>query len=282
MEGRTIARPNPQGHQDSPGGHQASMEGRTIARPNLAAARDARDDIIASMEGRTIARPNYPRPPKETTITKASMEGRTIARPNRGRRGRPRRRRRRFNGGPDNCPAKLGRRERRRVHRLAASMEGRTIARPNAAEADLFIGDSTELQWRAGQLPGQTKISSSRPPAPRCFNGGPDNCPAKRPADPHDPDRRGDASMEGRTIARPNFSINWQGGPDDATLQWRAGQLPGQTTTGQACATPPPRASMEGRTIARPNVGDARLFLGYQLRLQWRAGQLPGQTWRQG
>ena len=87
----------------------------------------------------------------------ASMEGRAIARPN----------------------------QPRRYHRgrgLRASMEGRAIARPNVTRTQTGLAESTVLQWRAEQLPGQTR--------PRVggigsfsigFNGGPSNCPAKRP-----------------------------------------------------------------------------------------------------
>ena len=59
--------------------------------------------------------------------------------------------------------------------------------------------------------------------------------------------------MEGRAIARPNTCAS----PiccATQSLQWRAGQLPGQTNPGQA----------------RPGH--------YTCPLQWRAGQLPGQT----
>ena len=60
------------------------------------------------------------------------------------------------------------------------------------------------LQWRAGQLPGQTRHDAAwRPPAPA-------------------------ASMEGRTIARPDGSC------EPLLHSW-------------------PGASMEGRTIARPD-----------------------------
>ena len=37
------------------------------------------------------------------------------------------------------------------------------------------------------------------------------------------------ASMEGRTIARPNVTETVSDQPCGHTLQWRAGQLPGQT-----------------------------------------------------
>ena len=68
------------------------------------------------------------------------MEGRAIARPNRPRRSNfgatagadkvP------FNGGPGNCPAK-----------------------PHVIAGDVSLAAvPTPLQWRAGQLPGQTAV----------------------------------------------------------------------------------------------------------------------------
>ena len=61
-----------------------------------------------------------------------------------------------------------------------------------------------------------------------------------------------DASMEGRAIARPNWeSMNRPGqGPE---LQWRAEQLLGQTRHHPSQQLPHSPASMEGRAIARPN-----------------------------
>ena len=114
-----------------------------------------------------------------------------------------------FNGGPGNCPAKLGVTSAGRKYPDAcrASMEGRAIARPNwpitcqrRRRAD-FV-----LQWRAGQLPGQTPTSMSEPGGPagtRGFNGGPGNCPAKQRSG-CGARRLPTASMEGRAIARPN------------------------------------------------------------------------------
>ena len=83
-------------------------------------------------------------------------------------------------------------------------MEGRTIARPNQKGVKLKTLNTVLLQWRAGQLPGQTYR------------------------------------------ATPEYRARKQ-------LQWRAGQLPGQT----------------GRQIP------GWIWEGM---LQWRAGQLPGQT----
>ena len=59
--------------------------------------------------------------------------------------------------------------------------------------------------------------------------------------------------MEGRTIARPDEKTDIGDGTLDYHLQWRAGQLPGQTQYGEG-------------------MGGEVMFL------QWRAGQLPGQT----
>ena len=232
MEGRTIARPNAAVRPQPAVGEAASMEGRTIARPNASKSITSRrvsaslqwragqlpgqtrradgaglDRAGASMEGRTIARPNHrhgrpapgaghglqwragqlpgqthPRPGVGDAGAGASMEGRTIARPNRPRLPASPTDCSCFNGGPDNCPAK-------------------------PAHATTVWRARLLLQWRAGQLPGQTPARTPRlarrqqasmegrtiarpnPPAPPCatppdpgFNGGPDNCPAKPPA----------------------------------------------------------------------------------------------------
>ena len=83
------------------------------------------------------------------------MEGRTIARPNQTVYVDPPYRNSTFNGGPDNCPAKL------------SCTWTVTFAR-------------CTLQWRAGQLPGQTSCGATlQDIANAPFNGGPDNCPAK-------------------------------------------------------------------------------------------------------
>ena len=68
-----------------------------------------------------------------------------------------------------------------------ASMEGRTIARPNLAR-DTQVLRLIRLQWRAGQLPGQTTAPNGGFTGNRrqvCFNGGPDNCPAKHACHDH-------------------------------------------------------------------------------------------------
>ena len=108
-------------------------------------------------------------------------------------------------------------------------MEGRTIARPYVNPAACGVPASDRLQWRAGQLPGHTgRDAPERPRRGRCFNGGPDNCPAI-------------LYVLGALLLEV-----------PSELQWRAGQLPGHTPPRGAAPSPPHFASMEGRTIARP------------------------------
>ena len=193
-------------------GQLASMEGRAIARPNVmnVVVAGAVGRRVASMEGRAIARPNPMRqaallPAPNTRADAASMEGRAIARPNPPRPENQRRQSLRFNGGPSNCPAKP---VPERMCPIIACM----------------------LQWRAEQLPGQTRRHPERAAAdPLCgFNGGPSNCPAKPPAS-----------------SPLTHGMTW--------LQWRAEQLPGQTRSCRRSSVRVHRASMEGRAIARPN-----------------------------
>ena len=188
-----------------------------------------------------------------------SMEGRTIARPN--------------PAGTVTCA----------VTSTRPSMEGRTIARPNSVPWEPPGRALAPLQWRAGQLPGQTaphgrlvedpeppsmegrtiarpNLPGRRrwpPPGRGSFNGGPDNCPAKPARDLVIILLLWSPSMEGRTIARPNlYSVSYV---------LNADLFP----------------SMEGRTIARPNYREVWVVMPRQNGLQWRAGQLPGQTlWR--
>ncbi len=168
MEGRTMIRmrhPPLQWRAGGVGGgaHNVagpSMEGRTIVRPDHQ-IRTFRTHILlpASMEGRTIVRPD----PETPVLTRLHGPG--------------------FNGGPDNCPAR---------HQHAPDQGWFTV----------------RLQWRAGQLSGQTYLDGvspmprlrasmegrtivrpdrNSPPEvhrePTSFNGGPDNCPARRKLD---------------------------------------------------------------------------------------------------
>ena len=151
-------------------------------------------------------------------------------------------------------------------------MPGQTVA-----EVSVYRMEGRWLQWRAGQLPGQTwsPRRASRRPMP-CFNGGPGNCPAKLDLSPHRDGMADPASMEGRAIARPN-PVNPLGRLPTDPLQWRAGQLPGQTLL-RAADQPPPR-SLQWRAGQLPGQTEslsksAEPFIG----LQWRAGQLPGQN----
>ena len=86
-------------------------------------------------------------------------------------------------------------------------MEGRAIARPNDHGFELRCQIIWALQWRAGQLPGQTGLS-----------------------------RRTEK--------------------EKMDLQWRAGQLPGQTSAVDQLVGLLAGPSMEGRAIARPNTAD--------------------------
>ncbi len=334
-------------------GDRPSMEGRAIARPNDRAPSPRRAPDPPSMEGRAIARPNFgagripaPNPglqwragqlPGQTRAlvpalrlpAQPSMEGRAIARPNSGSRSRsapasatfnggpgncpaklgisttPAAWGRAFNGGPGNCPAKLDSVTRIASGEMSPSMEGRAIARPNFA-VPAGGRPRCSLQWRAGQLPGQTprlapgrghhtdpsmegraiarpnvgprrashtgretfnggpgncpaKLGPGRPGGPGLlsFNGGPGNCPAKleRLYDPIQ--ARSGPSMEGRAIARPNVYCSWVEPAVNVTLQWRAGQLPGQTAAVRDDDGLQLVPSMEGRAIARPNLASA-------------------------
>ena len=108
-------------------------------------------------------------------------------------------------------------------------MEGRTIARPDQMTLPTVAATAGGLQWRAGQLPGQTTAPARLGRRRASFNGGPDNCPARLGVPRHRHADDGRPSMEGRTIARPDWlrvSECWE---TDLDLQWRAGQLPGQT-----------------------------------------------------
>ena len=230
MEGRAIARPNRRERTLHPGRHPPSMEGRAIARPNLPVAGGC---VVAggvpSMEGRAIARPNPVTKPQLAARSPPSMEGRAIARPNR----RPPR-------GPP--------------RRTRPSMEGRAIARPNCSTGSRTAHKPNSLQWRAGQLPGQTSLSHPELNAQAVtFNGGPGNCPAKRGLETGGRDRRvAFNGGPGNCPAKP--SSNNSSLTESTILQWRAGQLPGQTCHRDAAALRDFLApSMEGRAIARPN-----------------------------
>ena len=286
MEGRAIARPNGGARSGPCGGAQAaSMEGRAIARPNLPPNPSRVVGHSASMEGRAIARPNSQpssaciRAPASLQWRAGQLPGQTGTRgcddpPRHGFNGGPgncpakparawacRPRPACFNGGPGNCPAKPDAAQIRSVAARRASMEGRAIARPNSARS----------------RPAQKSRS--------CFNGGPGNCPAKHRRAQWRTGAGEPASMEGRAIARPNLHddavgpplvrLQWRAGqlpgqtvraaamaPSSALLQWRAGQLPGQTGDAAGGGWGDGQASMEGRAIARPNASNRRQSSG--------------------
>ena len=212
-----------------------------------------------------------------------------------------------FNGGPSNCSAKLGPTRILKTPNVYASMEGRAIARPNPAHDDpspsLSLRASMEgraiarpnptggnagdthiqvLQWRAEQLLGQTG-AARRTGHTRLvrFNGGPSNCSAKRKNVPTARTLAGNASMEGRAIARPNRATERIVRRRSQPLQWRAEQLLGQTPPAQMGIIPagagfnggPSNCSAKRR---RPQLPTRR----FPSRLQWRAEQLLGQTAR--
>ena len=198
----------------SPGSRStASMEGRAIARPNpnTMVATEGRSGLVKPM--RFNGGPgNCPAKPGDPWTIRAGWSA--CGRFNGGPGNCPAKRlqsptpsvrtARSFNGGPGNCPAKPCRPWRSDGPAAAPSMEGRAIARPN--------------------LPGARSSCKDR-----SFNGGPGNCPAKRPRPRPGLWRSRCPSMEGRAIARPNRAGAKPGARRARPLQWRAGQLPGQT-----------------------------------------------------
>ncbi len=140
--------------------------------------RDARD-TVASMEGRTIVRPGQRRPRRPAFRARRFNGGpdNCPARPSESRHHY--RKKSRFNGGPDNCPARLqllcGHCNRTKgLQWRAGQLSGQALIRPWTLTA------INSLQWRAGQLSGQARFSRS--PLHQhhhSFNGGPDNCPAR-------------------------------------------------------------------------------------------------------
>ncbi len=129
-----------------------------------------------------------------------------------------------FNGGPDNCPARPLRSVRAMCRRRALQWRAGQLSGQADGVADSVGGIST-LQWRAGQLSGQAieEWAQARYGGLR-FNGGPDNCPARRRLGAHHHRHTVRASMEGRTIVRPGrasagliaeMASRFNGGPDN-------------------------------------------------------------------
>ena len=300
MEGRTIVRPGAGDRQAGARRTVASMEGRTIVRPGARRVPGLLAAVRASMEGRTIVRPGAEKLGAPVLPIRASMEGRTIVRPGSPVAGAFRSRSQCFNGGPDNCPA--------RHDGLACPVHVPDLLQWRAGQLSGQAGNRIrhpppppKLQWRAGQLSGQADVRHRTGPRPRTasmegrtivrpgsarsratfwvrsrFNGGPDNCPARRRR--YQASERGPYGFNGGpdncparqsgVYRHPVRHRRFNGGPDNCParpdewvggvvgyreLQWRAGQL-----SGQASFTAPRRA------VAKA--------------LQWRAGQLSGQA----
>ena len=305
MEGRTIARPDSSMYESessswlafnggpdncparppNPGtftglADHPSMEGRTIARPDtLTYVTDRFDQIALQWRAGQLPGQTSTPIPRAASTKSPSMEGRTIARPDQSTCTRSAAPAPPFNGGPDNCPARLdqpvaiwprttslqwragqlpGQTRRRGHHRQVAaspSMEGRTIARPDQTLSHADRGEMWRLQWRAGQLPGQTQPWWQTVGVIIAFNGGPDNCPARHHRVPADAQHR---------------HIPFNGGPDNCPARLLRGsfyRVPQRTFNGGPDNCPARRhgpggphhrrgaPSMEGRTIARPDSG---------------------------
>ena len=163
-----------------------------------------------------------------------------------------------FNGGPGNCPAKPPPTRWALERRVRPSMEGRAIARPNPGlRRTAPVSAIPSMEGRAIARPNTVA-----------------GCAQHRGQDP---------SMEGRAIARPNSTTPAPCSASSPILQWRAGQLPGQTgSNGNASAALAESlqwraGQLPGQTVW-PRGGATLRCAG----LQWRAGQLPGQTGRVG
>ena len=165
------------------------MEGRTIVRPDRTRRISRVGRRFPSMEGRTIVRPDFVVWLRQHPDIPPSMEGRTIVRPDQRRSSR--------DANERQCSLQW----------RAGQLSGQTCDDAGSITRRRAV---TILQWRAGQLSGQTpprgEAEDSKSPP---FNGGPDNCPA-RPG----------IAVESRSP--------FNGGPA-CILQWRAGQLSGQT-----------------------------------------------------
>ena len=180
-------------------------------------------------------------------------------------------------------------------------MEGRAIARPNSRSCERRSTPTAALQWRAGQLPGQTTSHTTAKNTTQRFNGGPGNCPAKHSVPDMVSCRQslrfngGPGNCPAKRGHRRATGSRWSGfngGPGNCpakpseseeaivlvtALQWRAGQLPGQTRL------PGPDRGRRRRFNGGPGNCPAkparRAIVATPIStLQWRAGQLPGQT----
>ena len=144
---------------------------------------------------------------------------------------------------------------------------------------DLTPAAVSLLQWRAGQLPGQTSRANgtAAPMAGLQWRAG--QLPGQTVACESAGVWPGPASMEGRAIARPNSDRRlWRCRVCRASMEGRAIARPNRLD--RFAMAEQFSASMEGRAIARPNEVDLSKGIPTGA-LQWRAGQLPGQTARQ-
>ena len=151
------------------------------------------------MEDRTIARPDMRLEPHDAESCRPFNGGPDNCPARQGPHRHRRPTAKPFNGGPDNCPARRSfPMEREASPPTFNGGPDNCPARRFTAGGDTHIVDC--LQWRAGQLPGQTRRNRSHRPTAESFNGGPDNCPA-RPATPQYAHYACTSpSMEGRTI----------------------------------------------------------------------------------
>ena len=160
------------------------------------------------------------------------MEGRTIVRPDTSTSAEtPAPHRTSFNGGPDNCPARPP--PPRSPRPASSSLQWRAgqLSGQTRHRAQKKTTAASVLQWRAGQLSGQTAgPGRGNRAAPQPFNGGPDNCPA-RPC--------------GCLNTRLREPESFNGGPDNCPARhYGVGVNQGVTMF----------PSMEGRTIVRPDT----------------------------
>ena len=133
-------------------------------------------------------------------------------------------------------------------------MEGRAIARPNLRFLQSQAGKIDLLQWRAGQLPGQTCFSQASVTDEMQLQWRAGQLPGQTGVVGADPVGLEDASMEGRAIARPNWW--WWSGPPPPCGGFNGGpgNCPAKPLDRRAGPRDPMGASMEGRAIARPNM----------------------------
>ena len=181
-----------------------------------------------------------------------------------------------FNGGPDNCPARRARSVISRYPKIV--LQWRAGQLPGQTRGlNVNPGKVDYLQWRAGQLPGQTAGMERQKSYSYNLQWRAGQLPGQTPGNLGLRRSHSRPSMEGRTIARPDeleqhpigsILPAFNGGPDncparrvsaprrqvpECALQWRAGQLPGQTRLIGGAHANSIWPSMEGRTIARPD-----------------------------